>query len=218
MIQSDAPLAALAQQYISALLRYDRMAATKLVLDALNGGTPMRDIYEHVFASVQREIGRLWQVNKLTVAEEHYCTAASQLIISQLYPYMFRAPKNGRTMVGMCTTGDLHEMGVRMVCDFFEMEGWDTMYLGANVPLSSALQMLRKRKPQILALSATIPYHVSSVGEVIAALRHDPQFDNIKVLVGGYAFCKPDLWRSVGADAYGRSAAEAVELANSLVS
>ena len=63
------------------------------------------------------------------MAQEHYCTAATQLIMSQLYPYIFTTGKNGRVLVGTCVSGDLHEIGVRMVSDFFEMEGWDTFYL-----------------------------------------------------------------------------------------
>ena len=215
LLVPDAPLATLCEQYISCLLRYDRSAASKLVLDAVTGGTSIRDGYEHVFARVQREIGRLWQVNKVTVAEEHYCTAATQLIISQLYPYLFASQKNGRMMVGMCTPGDLHEIGVRMVCDFFEMEGWDTIYLGANVPISSAVQMLRTRKPDILAASATIPLHVAAVQDLIAAVRTAPELNGMRIIVGGYAFRTPELRRAVEADAFGKSAAEAITIAQS---
>ncbi|HKO12051.1 MAG TPA: cobalamin-dependent protein [Acidobacteriaceae bacterium] len=217
LMQTDAPLANIAQEYMSALLRFDRAVAYTTIVDAVNGGTSIRDIYEHVFARVQREIGRLWQVNKLTVAEEHYCTAATQLVISQLYPRIFNSHRNGRVMVGMCTTGDLHEIGVRMVCDFFEMEGWDTTYLGANVPISSAVQMVRLRRPEVLAVSATIPFHVTATKNLINAVRNEPELEHVRILVGGYAFRVPDLWRAVGADAYGRNAMEAIELGDSML-
>ena len=80
---------------------------------------------------------RYWQMNRLTVAQEHYCTAATQMIMSQLYPYIFEGERNGRVLVATCVAENLHEIGVRMVTDFFEMDGWDTFYLGANVPTAS---------------------------------------------------------------------------------
>ncbi|MDZ7776615.1 MAG: hypothetical protein U5L09_13885 [Bacteroidales bacterium] len=54
--------------------------------------------------------------------------------MSQLYPYIFNSQRVGKSMVAATVGGELHEMGIRMVADFFEMEGWDTWYLGANAP------------------------------------------------------------------------------------
>ncbi|MBC8039173.1 MAG: B12-binding domain-containing protein, partial [Opitutaceae bacterium] len=130
------PLSPRAHQYFEALRRGERHLASQLVLAAVAAGTPVRDIYLHVFQPAQYEIGRLWQTNRISVAQEHYCTAATQLIMSQLYSHIFATAKNGRTLVATCVSGDLHEIGVRMVADFFEMAGWNTFYLGANTPHS----------------------------------------------------------------------------------
>ncbi len=73
-------------------------------------------------------------MNQLGVAEEHYCTAATQLIMSQLYPYIFVAVERRGTAVASCVSGDLHELGARMVCDFLELDGWSTHFFGANMP------------------------------------------------------------------------------------
>jgi hypothetical protein len=40
--------------------------------------------------------------------------------------------------VAACVSGELHEIGVRMLCDLLEMEGWNTIYLGANVPTAGS--------------------------------------------------------------------------------
>ena len=64
-----------------------------------------------------REVGRLWQMNRLSVAQEHYVTAATQLIMSQLYPLVFRTARRDRRIVAACVGGELHELGVRMVAD-----------------------------------------------------------------------------------------------------
>lgn len=216
LLSEDAPLAGLARAYLEALLRGDRQAASALVLDGVSGGVPVKDAYLRILQPVQREVGRLWQMNRLTVAQEHYCTAATQLVMSQLYPWVFSGPKNGRTLVAACVAGDLHEIGVRMVSDFFEMDGWNTFYLGANTPTPSVLKILKERRADVLLLSATITSHVRAVSHLIAEVRA-AEGGRVKILVGGYPFnVDPELWRRVGADACARDAEEAITLATLL--
>lgn len=217
-IRDTDPFADLARQYLNALLRGERHIASRLILDAVTAGASVKDIYLNVFQRSQYEIGRLWQVNQVSVAQEHYCTAATQLIMSQLYPRIFATEKNGRTLIAACVGGDLHEIGIRMVSDFFEMEGWDTFYLGANVPLPSLVQTIAERKADVIAISATITYHARKVADVIAAIRANETTRDVKVLVGGYPFnVAPELWRQSGADASARDAEEAIAIANRLV-
>jgi methanogenic corrinoid protein MtbC1 len=219
LINPAEPLADLADKYLNALLRGERHSASKLVLDAAESGVKIKDIYLFVFQRVQHEIGRLWQINELSVAQEHYCTAATQMIMSQLYPYIFTSEKNGRTMIATCVEGDYHEIGARMVADFFEMAGWDTMYLGANVPTTGILQTLAERKTDLIIISATMTFHVSAVRELIKAIRYSDAAKNVKIMVGGYPFnVEPELWRDIGADAYSSNADAAINVAEQLVS
>ena len=157
-------------------------------------------------------------MNQMSVAEEHYCTAATQLIMSQLYSRIFNTAKKGRCLVAACVGGELHEIGLRMVADFFEMEGWDTYYLGANMPASGIVQTLTERKADVLAISATMTFHIRLVAELIACVRAADSGGRINILVGGYPFnIEPDSWRRVGADGYAQNAEHAVAVANSLV-
>ena len=219
-LSTDAPLArrelnVIAGQYLEALLRADRDAASRMVLSAVDEGVSVKEIYLHVFQPVQREIGRLWQTNQVSVAQEHYCTAATQMIMSQLYPRIFGGRRLERRLVAACVRGELHEIGVRMIADFFEMEGWDTYYLGANTPTPSIVQALAERQADVLAISATITFHVSQVQDVIEHVRASDLNKQVRVIVGGYPFnVSPTLWQTVGADGHGRDAQEAVALAN----
>lgn len=218
LLPDDAPHAELARRYLRLLLGGERQAAARLVLDAADSGVSVRELYLHVFQPSQRELGRLWQTNEVSVAQEHYCTAATQLIMSQLYPRIFRTEKNGRRLVATSVAGELHEIGVRMIADFFEMEGWDTYYLGANSPASGVLQSLAERDAHVLAVSATMTFHLRAVEEMIAAVRASAAAESVWILVGGYPFnVEPELWRRVGADAYAADAAGAVAAAERLL-
>jgi methanogenic corrinoid protein MtbC1 len=217
-LQPGAPVSPLAPLYFRALLRGDRHLASRLVLQAVEDGVPIRSIYRHVFQPAQHELGRLWQLNQISVAEEHYCTAATQLIMSQLYKYVFSSNRIGKTVVVVCVSGDLHELGARMVADFFEMEGWDSYYTGAGTPLSGVVQAIAARRADLLAISATIPHHVRDVKDLIEMVRRRPEFAGLKIIVGGLPFARdPELWRTVGADGTGTDAESAVAAANTLV-
>lgn len=214
----DAPESALAHQYLQALLRGSRHVASRLVLEACERGTPIKSLYLHVFQASQREIGRLWQMNRISVAQEHYCTAATQLIMSQLYPRLFAGPRSGRTLVAACVGGDLHELGARMVADFFEMAGWNTYYIGASTPTGDILSAVVERKADLLAISATITGNLHGVRALVEATRARPECARVAILVGGYPFnSDPQLWRRVGADGFGRDADEALAAAERLL-
>ncbi len=218
-LEEGEPLADLAKKYLEALLGGDRRRASRLILDAAESNVPIKDLYLGVFQKTQYEIGRLWQTNRVSVAQEHFCTAASQLIISQLYPYIFSNEKTGKRLVAACVGGELHEIGIRMVADFFEMAGWDTYYIGANTPTNTILQTVAQKCPDVLGLSATIMYNKSTLEDLIKKVREKESCQNIKILVGGYPFIQsPGLWEKIGADGFAKDASEAVEKAAELVS
>lgn len=214
----DNHLSALAQNYLDSLLKGNRNEALELVLGRVKSGVSVKEIYMDVFEPVQYEIGRLWQTNKISVAQEHYCTGATQLVMSQLYPYLFTGERKNRKMITTCVSGELHEMGARMLTDFFEMDGWDTHYLGANMPIDSLIRYIEDIQPQCLAISATMTFHVNEVEEMIRRIRNAPEVSpDLKIMVGGYPFkIVEELWKHVGADGFAPNAQKAVELADKL--
>ena len=212
-------LAGVAGECLRLLLACERQAAGRLILDAVDSGVAIRDVYLQVFQPCQREVGRLWETGRITVAQEHYCTAATQLIMSQLAPRLFTTERNGRRVVITCVAGEAHEVGPRMIADLLELGGWDTIHLGGNVPLRSVVQTLAEHRADLLAVSATMTYHLSAVIDLIAAVRSEPSCAGVKIMVGGRLFdAEPGLWRQVGADGQPADADEVCRLAERLLS
>jgi MerR family transcriptional regulator, light-induced transcriptional regulator len=204
-----------ASSYLEFLLNSDRHSASKLILQSVEAGVPVKDIYQEVFQPVQREIGRLWQINKISVAQEHFCSAATQLVMSQLYPYIFSTRKNGKRFIAASVGNELHEIGLRMVADFFEMAGWDTYYFGANTPSESIIDTIKQINPHLIGLSTTITYNLKNLKELIKAIKAEKFNLKTKIIVGGYPFItSPDLWKKVGADGYAPDAENALKFAN----
>jgi methanogenic corrinoid protein MtbC1 len=200
------------------LLAGDRRAATALILAEVEQGLKIHELYLGVLQPVLTEIGRRWQVNALSVGQEHYCTAVIQSIMSQLYPKIFSAERNGWKMVATAVPGNLHEIGIRMVADVFELNGWDTYFLGQDCPLDSVLAHLEEFDADLLAISAALVPQIDEARNVIQAVKSRPELRHIPILVGGALFCSaPDLWRETGADGSAADAVSALALAEKLV-
>lgn len=217
-IQDDNPWHREANAYLQALLRGDREGAARIVDELVSSGAELASIYEYIFQTTQYEVGRLWQTNEITVAHEHYCTAATQNIMARLYPKLFETPKRGLRLVSCSVAQELHEMGIRMVTDLFELDGWDTYYLGANLPDDQICQAVERYRADLVAISVTLPIRVSHVKRLIERLRSKPSTADIPILVGGYPFVTvPDLWKRVGADGSAMTARDAVRKGGELI-
>jgi MerR family transcriptional regulator, light-induced transcriptional regulator len=215
----DQPLSNEANQYLNYLLKGNRDQAARLIDQLVENGTKVADIYENIFQATQYEVGVLWQRNVITIAHEHYCTAATQLIMSRMYPQIFSGEKNGLKLIACSVASELHEMGIRMVSDFFEMDGWDTYYMGSNMPESHLLQSLREHDANLLAISVTLPIHINRVESIIRNVREKPEFRDLRIMAGGYPFgIIPGLTEKVGADATALNARQAISKANEMVS
>ncbi|MGK2861433.1 MAG: cobalamin B12-binding domain-containing protein [Chitinophagaceae bacterium] len=217
-LTEENPLFDSAKKYLAFLLAGNRNKAQVLINELIENKQPLPIIFEYIFEATQHEVGLLWQTNKITVAHEHYCTASTQQIMSSLYPYIFNAKRKGLKMIACAISGDLHELGIRMVSDMFELDGWDTYYLGANMPDINIITSIKEQKTDVLALSVTMPFHLGKVERLIKKIRNDKNLDNLIIIVGGYTFnSDPTLWKRLGADGMTRNGTEAVGLANRLI-
>lgn len=216
-IETGTRLGQLTASYLEELLGGNHGTAGELIREAVGTGTPIQRIYLEVLQPAQREVGKLWQEGRISVAEEHACTAATQRVMGRLYPHVFNRERNGRTAVVTCVSHELHEVGARMVDDFLEMSGWQAHFLGANTPTPAIVSMAHDRGADLVAISCTMVSHLDMVAELTERLRRECH-EGMKILVGGYPFLvDPQAWRRVGADATARDAREATRVADRLV-
>ena len=198
--------------YLQSILDGDRRRAYQVIADARAAGADLGCIYLEVFQPALREIGDLWQANKISVADEHLATAITQAAMARSFEQAFAWETRGRSLVAACADLERHEVGLRMICDLLELEGWDTTYLGASVPVDSLVAMLVKRKPDVVALSVAIAPHLPRLRGIIEEIRSridDPPL----ILVGGRPFIDdPALATRLGADLTAPDAVRAVEL------
>lgn len=213
----------LAAQYLVAILEGDRARATRAVLDAVNHPDSahkisIHDAYLEVLVPAQRELGRMWHVGELSIAEEHFATITTRRMMAQLVASATHAPPNGYTLLAAAVEGNTHDLGVTILADFFELAGWRVIELGASIPVAEFASAAADFLVDVVAISATIPSQLTTVADTIAAIKDVLGADAPRIIVGGQAFGScPDLWKSMGADGYCNSASEAVTLAHTLL-
>jgi len=203
-------------RYLAALLDYDRARATSIVREVLRRVGSLEHVYVDVLQPALYELGDRWERGEITIAQEHYCTAATQVLMSVLNSELVTRKPSGRRVLAASIGGNTHSVGIRMVADMFELHGWTTMFVGADTPAQSILETLSRESFDVLALSATLDSHVAELEHVVHAVR--AAHLEIRILVGGRAFIiDPELWRRIGADGHATSAERAVAIAESLV-
>jgi methanogenic corrinoid protein MtbC1 len=200
-------------RYLAAIRAGSRREALGVVDVALASGMDARTLYLQVFQPAMHEIGRLWQENRITVADEHLATAITQLAMSRLYEELFGDRLDaGPLLVAACAEDERHELGLRMICDLLELDGWDTVFLGAAVPVEDLVRMVKERRPEVVALSASITPHLARVREAVRAIREAMPQDGPVIAIGGRAFAgDAALAERMGADLTAKDAVEVAE-------
>ena len=206
--------------YFDAISEGDRRRAFQVIDEAWNAGLDLGVIYLELFQPALREIGRLWQENRISVADEHLATAITEAAMARAYERAFTwRSVMGRTLIAACADVERHEVGLRMLCDLLDLEGWHTTYLGAAVPVESLVSMVQRRRPHVVALSAALSPHLPRIRTTIKAIRDALAEKRPLIILGGRPFLDdPQLAARLGADFTATNAVEAVRLLGERVS
>jgi len=207
----------LALEFLEAILDGRPRDAENRVVAAAHDGVPIPELYIDVLRPVMAEVGRLWHLGESGVGDEHLATNTVERVMAVLRTMFNPATERNRTVIAASISGDLHAVGVRMVCDFFEMDGWTAICLGANMPAADIVETLRGRRTDLLALSSTSLLCLRDVADAIDLIRLSLGEAAPPVIVGGAAFnLVEDLWSRIGADGGASTATAAVALGNQL--
>jgi len=191
--------------YLDALIKNQTREAHKVIQDAKKQGVSITEIYEEVLTKVMFETGRLWHENIITIDKEHYITSVTQSVMSGFYDEIFSQPRKNKGILSCAVGSELHEVGIRMLSDMFEYQGWDSYYLGAALPVESILKAVEEHQPDLIALSVTMPLYLPTCENIVKAVRE--KYPDAKIAVGGQAFINTEkLWEKWDVDYYSETA------------
>lgn len=176
--------------YLAHLLEGRRAACLDAALALLAEGMPLDRIYVELFQEALYEIGRRWAERRVSVATEHLATAITEELMAVLFPRALSVERCGLTAVVSCASDEFHHLGARMVADVLEMRGWDTRFLGPSMPVETLVSLVETTRPDLIALSISIPSHLLHASRAIRKLRTSGVATPI--VLGGQAFLSDD--------------------------
>jgi len=175
-----------AQDFLNELLKGNRASCSAIASDYLKNNPSIKDLYEEVFKVALHEVGLLWENNKITVATEHIATAIVEGIMNEHFEQIISDKRFNKKVVLACVENELHQVGIKMVADMFEMKGWESYFLGAGIPTNELIKFIHETKPDLLAISLSIYFNFTALIAMVKTINRE--FPELQIIIGGQAF------------------------------
>jgi MerR family transcriptional regulator, light-induced transcriptional regulator len=198
------------EQFRSYLDQENKYECINIALAELsNGKIDIVTLYNEILTPALRDKYYSASSKEIGIWEEHVRTSIIRTVIECCYPHVidernnkYRAAIKGRVIV-VCPTEELHEIGARMVSDFFTLCGFDTIFVGANTPQIEIIEAIEHIKPRYVAVSVTCYYNLVAASRTVKSIVNIRNRTGLEftVITGGYAFKKnPQMTDKMGAD------------------
>ena len=180
------------------------------------GDDPNRIINEALIAAMD-VVGQKFASNEIFVPEMLASAFTMKKGLEIVKPRLGgeKSKSMGTIMMGT-VKGDLHDIGKNLVIMMLEGAGFNVVDLGVDLSVEKVVEAVEEIKPRILGLSALLTTTMPEMKRVIEVLAQKGLRQKVKVLVGG-APVDARFAEKIGADGYGKDAAEAVRLAREII-
>jgi 5-methyltetrahydrofolate--homocysteine methyltransferase len=188
-----------------------------LVQSALDAALAADQIVNQAMIPGMDVVGQKFSNNEIFVPEMLVAAVTMNKGLALLKPFLQQSGAESKGKIIMCTVkGDLHDIGKNLVIMMLEGAGFEVLDMGVDMNVDSLIAAVKEIKPDVLGLSALLTTTLPEMAKVIEALEANNIRDEIKVMIGG-APVDAAFSDKIGADGYGRDAAEAVQIARQLV-
>jgi 5-methyltetrahydrofolate--homocysteine methyltransferase len=119
----------------------------------------------------------------------------------------------GKVVIGT-VAGDIHDLGKDMVTFMLDVNNFEVVDLGVDVPAKKFVEAIKEVKPDVVGLSGFLTLAFNQMRVTVEAIKEAGLRDSVKIMIGG-AIMDNNAAQYIGADAYGADATAAVKLAKS---
>lgn len=198
--------------WIEACLTFDEREAERILSQAF-ALYPPEVVCVDVLQKGLRQIGQDWYAGQASVQQEHF---ASALAMRRLEAMISAAPlptRSGRILLA-CPPQEEHVFSLTLLHFLLRRRGWETLYLGANVPLDRLESSIEAMHPNLVILTAQQLHTAATLAEMAKLLQHK----RTPVGYGGYVFTEiPDLRQHIPAHFLGEEIEQALETVEELI-
>ena len=209
MNMGNASLESLKDAFRSLLDKEDRIGCIQFALDGLaDGRFDIPTLYAGIAGPVLSESEACGIDAHACIWREHVKSAIIRSVIECCYPHVMqearKASAKDASVLILCPEKEYHELGARMVTDFFLINGWNAHFAGANTPRDQLRAAVLAQQPAIVAISVSDFYNLVEAEKAITGIRtllQEKGWVGTRIFVGGHAFLNnPDMYRQIGAD------------------
>ena len=184
-----------------------------LVQAALDDGEDLDQIMDECLIGAMDVVGKNFADGSIFVPEMLIAAVTMKKGLAVLQPLLTGAGVASKGTILMCTVkGDLHDIGKNLVIMMLEGAGFLVIDGGVDLSVEKLVEKVVQVKPQVLGLSALLTTTMPEMEKVIRILEEKGLRGDVKVMVGG-APVDAVFAERIGADGYGKDAAEAVQIA-----
>lgn len=188
------------------LLNGQKELAKEVIMNFYNEGLGIKNIYFQLIEKILITVGTLWEQGVIDVWMEHYISETLLDIMRELMSKESEQTHKKGYILALTSGPEMHNIGLKMIADILQLEGWNVAYLGSNVPVQSVISAIKFQNPDAIMISATLSYHIESVKNIACAIKSHFAESAPRIIIGGAAFLNSlNPCKETGADYYGKS-------------
>ncbi|MGK9368296.1 cobalamin B12-binding domain-containing protein [Melioribacter sp. Ez-97] len=177
--------------YLNSLLEGDKSACKSIVEELLAEGESIKEIYLGLFQRSMYRIGQMWERERCSIADEHIATKITEALVDWSIEVSKCKNKKNKSVVIACIDKEYHELGAKMVAGYFEINGWNSTFLGSSTPLGEITRLIRKKQPDVVGISVNFYMNIPRLTKLVSMIKSD--FPAQEIIVGGQALAGKDI-------------------------
>ena len=208
----------LLRQIADAVVEMEEDTVEELAQQSLTAGIDAYETIDLGLAKGMERAGQLFDEEEYFVPELLMCSDAMNVGIDVLKPHLKseNVSKKGKVVIGV-VEGDTHDIGKNLVRLMMETGGFEVLDLGRDIPPAEFVSKAEEYGADIIGIATLMTTTMPGMKEVVDILANKGIRDKFKVIVGGGPI-SPACAKKIGADGYARNAADAVKVAEKLLS
>lgn len=162
----------LRKDFTRALLAGDAQAAERVMRTAMDSGASPAEIDMELITPALFLVGDKWALGEISVADEHLASEiALRLLALQRVAWRAKRGRRAQRVMLLAPEGERHVIGLNMACDLLHTAGYDTLLLGADVPLADIAVAASRHAADVIAFTATMAESAERLDAAIDYLR-----------------------------------------------
>lgn len=187
------------------------------VQKAIKGEVELNVLLNEGLISAMDVVGKRFLEGEIFVPEMPVSAKTMQTTLALLKPFLTDGAFQSKGVVILATVrGDLHDIGKNLVGMMLEGAGFQVIDMGTNLTAEELIEQIEDIKPEVVGLSALLTTTMPEMQNVIEGFKERGLREQVKIVIGGVPISQK-FAAEIGADGYGKDAAEAVRLVKELV-